>query len=508
MVSDKGNFMQAANVSSKNNALGENKKAVDSDRKKTVWYYLHSAITIVIMFGFGHISPPEPITPVGMEILGIFLALLYGWTFADQVWPSILGVVALSLTGYAPLAALLKDGFGNNTVLLMWAMLLIAALVDSSGVSKFIATYFITRKFVLGKPWILISTFFFTVFIMSAMTSSVPSIVVGWGILYCILKQLGYKPGDGLTSYMVVGVVYCCLIGLALFPWKVLQMVVLGMYTSTTGLNLDYSAYIALTLPVSIAAVTGYILFGKFFCRLNVEKLKMVTIDSFDPKDLEINYQQKIIIYLLVALIILLLVPSLLPKTLAVTKILQTIGAHGIAFLILGVLVFLRFGNKSMINLKKCSGEIQWDCIFLTAAMLPFTTALNAESTGINNFLIEKFSLLFSGISANIFIVLVIAIAIVATQFMNNAICGGILFPIIYPFALAVDVSPAMITVLMIYCLVIATLTPAGSPMSALMFSNKEWVSAKDIYKYVTPGVIIVFFCVWLVGVPLGYAIF
>ena len=450
----------------------------DALRKKSMTYYINSVITIVIMFGFGQLPAPAPITPLGMQILGIFLALLFGWTFVDQVWPSILGFIALSLTGYAPLAGLMKEGF------------------------------FISRKLVLGKPWLLIFTFFFVVFLMSAMTSSVPVIVVGWGILYCILNQLGYKAGDPLSSYMVVGVVYSSLVGLALFPWKVLQMVVLGMFANTAGYQLEYSLYISLSLPISIASIIGYVLLGKFLFRLDVEKLKLVTKDSFDPKDLQINYQQKIIISMLVLLVVLLVAPSIMPKAWAVTKILRGIGAHGVAFLILGVFVFLRFGNKAMINLRKASSDVQWDCIFLTAAMLPFTTALNAESTGINAFLIEKFSLIFNGLSPLVFIFLVIVITMIATQFMNNAICGAIMFSIVYPFAVAIGINPAMITVLMIFCLALAMLTPAGSPMSALMFGNSEWISAKEIYRYVVPGVIVIFICVCVVGIPMGFLIF
>ena len=128
--------------------------------RKTITYYLNSLITIIIMFGFGYIPAIDPITPLGMEVLGIFLALLYGWTFVDQVWPSILGMVALSLTGYMSLKDLMMSGFGDTTVMLMLFMLIIAALVDSAGVSAFLATYFITRKPVLGKPWVLITTFF------------------------------------------------------------------------------------------------------------------------------------------------------------------------------------------------------------------------------------------------------------------------------------------------------------------------------------------------------------
>ena len=485
-----------------------NTAALTVKSRKNLMYYINSAVTILIMFGFGYLPALEPITPLGMKVLGIFIALLYGWTFVDQVWPSILGMIALSLTGYMSLNKLMAAGFGSNTIMLMWFMLLIAALVDSAGVSKFLATYFITRKPVLGKPWALITTFFFTTFIISAMTSTVPAIIVCWGILYSIIKQLGYKAGDSFTSFMVVGVVFCCLIGLSLLPWKTVQMVVLGMFETMAGYKIDYLKYVAVTFPVSIAAIMLYVLVGKFVFKPDVRKLEQVTKDSFDPNDLKIDYKQKIIIGLLCALVFFLLIPSLLPGAWTVTKVLKGLGAHGIAFLVLGILVFLRFDGISMINIRKCAGQMQWDSIYLTAAMLPFANALNAEATGINSFLIEKFNILFSGISPFLFIFLVIIIAMIATQFMNNAICGGIMFPIIYPFAVAINVDAGMITVLMIYCLVMAVLTPAASPMAALMFANNEWVTTKEVYKYITPGIFIVFVSVCLVGIPVAYMIF
>ena len=215
------------------------------------------------MFGFGFLPPIEPITPLGMKILGIFLSLLYGWSFVSLVWPSLLGMIALSLTGYAPLAGIMKEGFGGNTLLLMWAMLLIAALVDS------------------------------TIFLMSAISSSVPTIVVGWGILYYILNQSGYKAGNPLSSYMVVGVVYCSTCATALFPWKLLQNIVLGIFANTAGYQIEYSLYIAMTLPLGLAALIGYVLVGKYFFRFDVEKLKLVSEDSFNPEDLKINKYQK-----------------------------------------------------------------------------------------------------------------------------------------------------------------------------------------------------------------------
>ena len=39
------------------------------------------------MFGFGGELPPvEPLTALGMRLIGIILGLLYGWIFIDIVW--------------------------------------------------------------------------------------------------------------------------------------------------------------------------------------------------------------------------------------------------------------------------------------------------------------------------------------------------------------------------------------------------------------------------------------
>ena len=50
--------------------------SVQTKSPKNTVYYIHSFITLLFIFGFGFLPPLEPITPVGMRILGILLGLL------------------------------------------------------------------------------------------------------------------------------------------------------------------------------------------------------------------------------------------------------------------------------------------------------------------------------------------------------------------------------------------------------------------------------------------------
>lgn len=53
----------------------------DSMKSKNILYYIHVAIYLLISFGFGFLPPIGAITHFGMQGLGIFLGLLYGWIF-------------------------------------------------------------------------------------------------------------------------------------------------------------------------------------------------------------------------------------------------------------------------------------------------------------------------------------------------------------------------------------------------------------------------------------------
>lgn len=55
---------------------------------KDVKYYVNSAICLALMLGFGYLPPLAPITPLGMQILGIFLGMVYGWIFVGIPWPA------------------------------------------------------------------------------------------------------------------------------------------------------------------------------------------------------------------------------------------------------------------------------------------------------------------------------------------------------------------------------------------------------------------------------------
>ena len=96
----------------------------------------------------------DPITPVGMKVVGIFLGVVYLWSTVDLIWPSMLALLMIALsgytgdvTGYAAMKLVLKEAFGNNTMVsLMFAMILFGG-VSVVGCTKYFIRFLMARKF-------------------------------------------------------------------------------------------------------------------------------------------------------------------------------------------------------------------------------------------------------------------------------------------------------------------------------------------------------------------------
>ena len=71
--------------------------------EKVHWtYWLHLAIGAFFMFGFPMLDPIEPLTDIGMTIVGVFIGMVYLWSAVDSIWPSLLGLMLVALAGYVP----------------------------------------------------------------------------------------------------------------------------------------------------------------------------------------------------------------------------------------------------------------------------------------------------------------------------------------------------------------------------------------------------------------------
>ena len=85
-----------------------------NSKNKDTMTIVHSIIGVAIMVLFRYLPLNLPeITPVGMQVVGIFLGTLYLWTFVDPLWSSLFAIAMVGFSDYAPMNAVLQSAFGS-----------------------------------------------------------------------------------------------------------------------------------------------------------------------------------------------------------------------------------------------------------------------------------------------------------------------------------------------------------------------------------------------------------
>ena len=477
----------------------------------TLKTYIFSLVGIGIMFGFGTLAPIEPITPQGMKVLGIFLGVIFLWSFVDILWSSLLGIVALVMVGFAPLPRVMHMSFGDVVpCLILFAMILFGA-IQHAGVTRYISRFFLTRKIINGRPTVFSFVFIYTTYILAALSANIlPALLFMWAILYEILKELGYKKGDKYTAIMVIGTLFGGILGQAAKPFTGSALMIMGAYEKVAGANIDYLRYMSFGVLLCTIGVLLYALLIKFVFRPDMSKVAGISIEHFKRDPLPpMSGLQKLMMAVLFGFFILILAPSVLPKSIPVVAVLAKIGPLGIAILFVAALCLLRVGGRPALNIKEIGGKyIVWDVYFLVAMAMAVSSAMTAPGMGITDFLSQKLSPVLGGHSYVVFLALAVIFGVCITQFANNGVMGVLLMPVLKIFTEETGGDFEATATLLTFALHIAILTPAASPYAALIYGNKEWVSGGEIFKYGIVLVLLAMLLYTVFGIPAALCIF
>ena len=201
--------------------------------------YIHACIIVGIMILAHFIPAPAPITPLGVQIIGIFIGMIWGWCTCGMLWPSIIGIVMLGMTDYA---ASPEASFGmmltHNTVISMFVAFIVLAYVNNSGLMNVIAQWLVTRKFAAGKPWLFMTFFFTMLMLIAGVFNGVILIIIAFNFILPVLKDMGYTKDDLLPTYMLLGIALFAGMGTVWPPFLPNSLFTRGILATALGLSL------------------------------------------------------------------------------------------------------------------------------------------------------------------------------------------------------------------------------------------------------------------------------
>lgn len=482
-------------------------KAVTKKKKNTA-YYINTVIVFALMFGIGQLPPFAQITELGMQVLGIFVGVLYGWCTVSLIWPGLVGIVAIGATEYCTVTESFQQAFGADIPLMIIVVYILAAYLEECGLNQYIANWFISRKIGEGRPWVFTLLIFAAAFFMSSFVSTYATIIILWMIFYKICDQIGEPPRTKYTAMVISGIVITCGMTMAIFPFKAFAIMAIGLTRQGTGLDLDinFVTWTIFNTIICIAMIALFLIVCKFVLRPDLSRVKEAGAQNAHLRGQKMNKEQKVGTLVLVIFILGLALPSILPETIPGMAVLEEMSILGVGTLCMVALTLIKKedGSPYVSIPHLISTGVNWELIILIASTMPLCNALEAEECGVLQSVIAWMTVTFSGLNNLTFLIAIAAIFLIVTQVTHNLVLLLVFTPVLTEMGLQFGANPMVVMLVIFYTAMTAYATPAASSNAALIFGNEKWVQRKDAYLTGALILIVAFIVVIGVAIPLG----
>ncbi len=440
---------------------------------------IHIAVIVFFMFIFKCFPPFAKITPNGMEILGIFLGAVYGWCFYSLLWTSLMGILAFGFTKTFTMAQAFGLGFGDEFVIMVAGLLFIAAYINQSGSSMIIISWLAKRKTAEGRPWVFVALFLLGTLLISILTDVVLAAILMLPLYRAFAENVGIKPYDPLNSVFLTGILCASSLGDIAMPFKFMPIIFWKTFTSLTGIPVDFSKHVFIVFPAVVAVLLVYVLACKFIVRPDVSVLK--NISKLECFNVQASKVQKINLTVIGLLLVSLILPSILPKDFIITKFFTHLGYAGTVFGFLLFMITFKVDGKSLISLQELAKDFDWAMLMLLVFFIPLATALPSDDAGIKSSISLFVQPILSGLPPYFFVVALILMVTLLTNFLNNMIVALIFVSILASLDLqAMGLNITVLAIMIMCSSVYAMFSPAASPVSAFIFSQKDLIRFKD----------------------------
>lgn len=474
-----------------------NSLSVDEISKKKRSNYINFAIVFGVMVMSHFIPAPAPLTPLGVQIIGLFIGLIYGWAKCGILWPSLLGILMLGFTdfGVSPQNSL-GMALTNYTALSMLTALIAFNYIISTGLTNVVANWLVTRKFAVGKPWQFMCFFFGAGLLLSCAFNPIVLIIVAYGFMDPLLKQMGYTKEDKFPTYLYLGIAISFSTCSVIFPFMPNALYTKGVIMSSLGANISTLQYLICIGVPSVTMVITYILMGKFLLRIDTTKfvegsnLMLEQMQKNEKKGL--TREEKSGALVLIIFVLGVALPAILPSTWPIISTLKRLDLIGVSMaIVIAVIVLMKKDGTPVADFSKLMGDTEWGMLLLTAMIMTIASALTSEGTGVVAFLNMTVVPVIAKLPLGAFVAVVMIVMCIMSQVSMNMVLQMIFCPILATILANAGYNPMIAVMAVMFGSQLAFMAPSGSMMAAMVFAKDDWVKPTHIYKIVLPWIFV-----------------
>ena len=476
--------------------------------KKT---YLHILTAVILGALLMFLLPVgNGLTADGVHMLGILIPVIYLWITVGTDWVSLAAIIALVMTGvmnngknyYADVYA---GSMGNFIIITVISCMALSAVLTQTGVIEKIATWFITRKFVQGRPYAFLFMFLLSNLIVGTFMEATAVAIMYIDLAKNILDKLGYKKGDKFYTVVMAGLYWNNSIVSAGSPIShVLPLLLIAAAGPVLGVTISFGQWLMIGIPFEIMAFAIEMFVFRFIWKPDTTLFENYDLEATRRNARPLSTQGKISVVIFLIVVFFWLFPqfgkSIAPELVAY---LNKVGACVPPVLGLTAIFIIHVDGKPIAKFADTVKNIPMGMLVFTACVTVLGSAINMDSTGISTWLSNLLTPALSGLPTFAVMVLVVFLAAVITQFMSNTVTIYLMYAVGIAILSTSGINLPAFVMIIGFAAIMGLLTPAAAVPSPLFF-GPEHITMKNEAKYCAIFLVLDFLIIMFVLWPLA----
>ena len=484
------------------------KQRFQMDSQRLIKILLCFAIVVIAWF----LPAPEPMTTVGVKVIGVFIATVILLSTVDTVWPAILGVVLLSLTGVVNLNGAIAGSLGNWVVYFVLMSFIMTHALNESGFTSRMVGKFMSQGFVQKSPWTFTISLAVMGMILGAFIDQVPATAFMLAFNAKVYQSLGYTKEDKYPHIANILTIFGVNIGGAMTPISHSLIILgLGVYESATGNSISLFTYLMYGVPTGLVLFALMVLIFRIIAKPDFRKFKDFDVHSVLDEQKEMTLREKAIVAIFFITVILWILPGILKMFAPGAAFVVWLGNYSITFwaavavIVMGILCI---DGKPLVDVREVVNKhINWGILIFISIGVYFGSAICDEATGVNAFMQAYIGPMVQGVSAMIVVFIIAFAAVFMTNFASNVSTITVMTGLGVALGMSTGVvNPVAIAMITAFCGSCAYLMPSSFATIAMLHGD-EYSNKADIYKFAIIMMILTPVVVTLLGYTIGNAV-
>lgn len=469
--------------------------------------YVHYIVALIIglALAFG-LQPTNGLTEIGIRVIAVMIPTLYLWLTTNTHWTCFLTLAMLVMTRAMTPNEVWAGSIGHFVVITVVSYMLLNVALSETGVINRIAMWFVTRKFVQGRPYAFMTMFFGSNVLIGLFMDNMSLAIIYIALAGALCKQMGIEKGEPLYTCLFTGVMWGnVILSIASPIAHALPNIIIGLCESQLGITITYLQWLKVGVPFTFV-MWAVIVLGARLWNPDTTKFKNFDVEEVKKSLPPLDIKGKISAAIFVIVVIMVLMPSLLMNVFPVVMgYLNAIGVAVPAMLAVAALGIIEIKKEPILNVPKAMQTLPWPAIIFAGTVSVYATPLSSELTGITVWMGNIFQPLVSGLPPFAIIVVLMAIAILLTNFLSNTVTMVLFFNIGAVLLVGGNVNMAAFTIIIALAASMATITPSAAVPSPLFFGPGH-VTMKATLRH-NLFFVICAFIVLIVAMPIASAI-